>query len=119
MEELCESLKKCRMSDCGWKWSNIAEASRKPILYSMMIEDFNDLSQQYNTSSEYTFNMNQEFETATQHDIEQLLVYIQSNNCEDILYEMIQTMYPNLYVERRILIGMVDYYMECLYTAVY
>lgn len=101
MEDLCNQLLRCQITN-------------KPKLYNMMIFDFADLSEQYNKSTEFTFNMNHAYELATSFDIQELVEYIQQFNAETTLEKMIEERYPNVFIDRRILFSMIDYYIECL-----
>lgn len=104
MDDLCNLLISCKID--------------KPVLYDMMIFDFASLSEQYYSNVDcYTFEVNPKFEYATDSDINELLIYIQKNNCEEILIKMIRERYGlNVFIEMYIIQSMIDYYLECLIT---
>ena len=101
MDNLCNQLLQCSIDN-------------RPVLYDMMIYDFVNLSHQYNQLTEFTFDMNSNFDSATSADIEQLSIYIQKQNAEVLLYKIIQERYPTLFIDKNIVTAMVDYYLECL-----
>ena len=105
MDDLCNQLLTCKLDTT-------------PKLYHMMIYDFADLSDQYNKSTEFTFNMNSSFELATLHDISELIVYIQTSNAEEILQRMIWERYPAVFIDTRVISSMIDYYIECLCSSI-
>ena len=105
MEKLCNQLLKCSINN-------------KPVLYDMMIYDFVNLSYQYSQLTEFTFDMNSTFDSATSADIQQLAIYIQQQNVEKTLHQIIQERYPLLFVEKNIVTAMMDYYLECLMSSI-
>ena len=105
MENLCNQLLKCSINN-------------KPVLYDMMIYDFVNLSYQYSQLTEFTFDMNPTYDYATRDNLEELAIYIQKNKPENILYQIIQERYPSQYIEKNIVIAMVDYYLECLISSI-
>ena len=104
MDELCNQLTSCYIQS-------------KPKLYDMMIYDFKELSNQYSTNtSEYLFGMKPEYDYLTFDDINELLIYLQKYNIEEILTSIIKKRYPTCFIDTNIIQTMIDYYIECLST---
>ena len=102
MDELCAFLTSCSIQS-------------KPKLYNMMIYDFKELSNQYSSeTNEYLFGMKPEYDYLTSEDINELLLYLQNNNVEDILHSIIKQRYPSCFIDTNIVQSMIDYYIECL-----
>ena len=102
MDELCRKLTLCHII-------------HKPQLYDMMIYDFETLSKQYSiNTNEYVFDMKPEYDFITFQDLEELLVYLQKNNVEEILSSIIKERYPCVFIDQNIITSMVDYYIENL-----
>ena len=80
-----------------------------------MIYDFKELSNQYLTEdTTYSFDMQPEHNYTSFNDINELIIYLQKNNVEDILISIIKERYPNCFIDRMIIQSMIDYYIECL-----
>ena len=104
MEELCAMLSSCSINF-------------KPKLYDMIVYDFIDLSIQYQSTTlehVYTFNINPHAEYASPTEINELLIYMQTNRVDNILQSIIKERYPSSYIDKTIIETMVDYYIECL-----
>ena len=102
MDELCDKLLSCHIE-------------KKPKLYDMMIFDFIELSKQYSSQTNfYIFEMNPKYEDVSFININELCEYIQKNNCENILLDIIHKRYPGIYADSRTVTSMIDYYLEVL-----
>ena len=98
MDELCSMLTNC-------------DIEYKPKLYDMMIYDFKDLSNQYfSNTQEYSFDMKPEDNYLKFEDINELCIYLQRTNVECI----IKTRYPVCFIDKYVVICMIDYYIECM-----
>ena len=102
MDLLCNLLTTCHIE-------------QKPKLYDMMIYDFKELSNQYSENViEYSFDMKPEYNYLEFQDIQELLIYLQKNNVEDILTRIIIERYNGIYIDNRTIQSMIDYYIDCL-----
>ena len=106
MDSLCNLLTSCHIDN-------------KPKLYDMMIYDFKELSNQYFTNViEYSFDMRPEYNYLEFHDVQELLVYLQKNNVEEILSSIILERHKNIHIDNRTIQSMIDYYIDCLSNSV-
>ena len=102
MESLCNSLTSCHIED-------------KPKLYNMMIYDFKELSNQYsNNIIEYSFDMKPEYNYLEFQDVQELIIYLQKNNVEEILIRIIMKKHNNIHIDNRTVQSIIDYYIDCL-----
>ena len=106
MDSLCNQLTSCYIK-------------YKPKLYDMMIYDFKELSNQYSENAiEYLFNMKPEYNYLEFQDIEELIMYLQKNNVEEILTRIIIERHDGIHIDNRTIQSMIDYYIECLSNSV-
>ena len=106
MDLLCNQLTSCYIE-------------HKPKLYNMMIYDFKELSNQYSDNIiEYSFDMKPEYNYLEFQDIQELLIYLQTNNVEDILIQIIIERHNNIHIDHRIIQSMIDYYIDCISNSV-
>lgn len=106
MEELCSLLLSCNIDN-------------KPVLYDNLIFDFSELSRQYmDTESEYVFQLHMKYKMASFGDINEIISYIQQQNCEEILIRMIKQRYGDIFIDRLIIMSMIDYYLNCLIESI-
>ena len=102
MDALCNALNKCQIDD-------------KPNLYNMMINDFTNLANQYLHSSNcFTFEMQNDIESISIDDINELLIYIQKQKCENLLIEIIKYYHPDIFIDKNMINSIIDYYMDLL-----
>ena len=101
MDSLCNSLNQCKIDD-------------RPVLYNMMINDFTNLANQYLHSSNFTFEMQNDIGCISINDIDELLVYIQKQKCENILIEIIRHYHPDTFIDKNMINSIIDYYMDLL-----
>ena len=102
MDELCNLLISCHIQN-------------KPKLYNMMIYDFKELSNQYSENIiEYSFDMKPEYNYIEFEDLQELLIYIQKNNVDEILTDIIKERYNGVHIDNRTIQSMIDYYIDCL-----
>ena len=106
MDSLCNLLTTCHIE-------------QKPKLYNMMIYDFKDLSNQYSDNQiEYSFDMRPEYNYLDFEDVQELLIYLQKNNVEEILTRIILERYQGIHIDNRTIQTMIDYYIDCLSKSV-
>ena len=106
MDLLCSLLTTCHIE-------------QKPKLYNMMIYDFKELSNQYSDNViEYSFDMKPEYNYLEFQDIQELIIYLQKNNVEEILTRIILKRYNDIHIDNRIIQSMVDYYIDCLSSSI-
>ena len=106
MDSLCNLLTSCHIDN-------------KPKLYDMMIYDFKELSNQYLTNViEYSFDMRPEYYYLEFHDVQELIVYLQKNNVEEILTSIIMERHNGIYIDKRTIFSIIDYYIDCLSNSV-
>lgn len=106
MDSLCSLLTTCHIE-------------HKPKLYNMMIYDFKELSNQYsNNIIEYSFDMRPEYNYLEFQDVQELLIYLQTNNVEGILCSIIFERHNNILIDYRTIQSMIDYYIDCLTNSI-
>jgi len=80
-----------------------------------MIYDFKELSNQYSENIiEYSFDMKPEYNYIEFEDLQELLIYIQKNNVDEILTDIIKERYNGVHIDNRTIQSMIDYYIDCL-----
>lgn len=106
MDSLCSLLTSCHIE-------------HKPKLYNMMIYDFKELSNQYsNNTIEYSFDMRPEYNYLEFQDVQELLIYLQQNNVEEILSSIIKERYNGIHIDKRTIQSIIDYYIDCISNSV-
>jgi len=106
MDSLCSLLTTCHIE-------------HKPKLYNMMIYDFKELSNQYLSNViEYSFDMKPEYNYLEFQDVQELLIYLQTNNIEEILSSIIMERHRGIHIDNRTIQSMIDYYIDCLSNSV-
>ena len=89
MDSLCNQLTSCYIE-------------YKPKLYNMMIYDFKELSNQYSENAiEYSFDMKPEYNYLEFQDVQELLIFLQKNNVEEILIQIIVERYSDIHIDNR------------------
>ena len=104
-DSLCEQFSSCSFS-------------YKPKLYNMLLSDLNQLAHQYISNiTEYSFDLQPEFDYTDITDINELLQYVQNNNTESLLISIILHLSPSCHIYLNTISSIIDYYIECLSSA--